>query len=640
MDEIFDRIRSIKIKRKYLVLALICTELLGILILIWFLRTPLSQKFLITDPKAYSVVSLSPQKRYLLSQADYLTGKAIPNTTVKVLITPGFLKTQITADSKGDWWYQVPPELQTNIHRITFGNFDKSNKLVTFQSYKFRVQSNISLIKNIESFSKKILSVFKVTSAMAVNSPSEFIVKPYLVYPSDKSEIPEYETSVNKYLTYLQGWYFQQTSETFNLAPLEVFRLQESYDLLRCGRQEYEELSINCLNNPEVYQNKYLSNYLLDQIMLQDSSDRNTTVYAFFIAGGGGQAGANILTIPGKNGDVRFALVGDWVLEPLSGVANPWGIPCKYSTWQCTGGVPAGSMAHELGHAFGIPHPGEEYVGKSIMQWHGDFPKVGFLPEETTQLRNSAFFTQNFEDINTGSVADIIIVSAVTDLNDPSRIYIKPVVAYEGIEVNQANYDIEIIVIPYGSNPEDYGVSVSKESAKEENVRGVTNLDFVNELGVNLNNLEINSKPQDYQLCALLKPIDIEVVIDADCIPLDQVIDPQITTDSLDADITGEEPTEQIIESLNNDQTSSCPDPDWSNKETTGDFLCRGNEACYAAYQARPENSCQPEETGEYCEYDERCAEIQEAAGLESSTEEPAPLPQPETIYIEGEMFE
>lgn len=145
MDELFDRIKAIKIKRKYLVISLIASELLGILTLIWFLRAPLSQKFLTPTPKAYSVVSLNPQKRYVISQGDFLRGQASPNTSVKILITPGDIKDSILSDSKGDWKYQIPLDLSIGSYTFSIGNFDESNKLINLQSYRLRVRTNTSL---------------------------------------------------------------------------------------------------------------------------------------------------------------------------------------------------------------------------------------------------------------------------------------------------------------------------------------------------------------------------------------------------------------------------------------------------------------------------------------------------------------
>src|SRR3989344_6880635 len=86
MDELFDRIKLIKIKRRTLAIFLILTELLGILVLVWFLRVPLSQKFLTNPPKAYSVDSFDSQKTYAINQADFLRGSADPKSKVVAIM--------------------------------------------------------------------------------------------------------------------------------------------------------------------------------------------------------------------------------------------------------------------------------------------------------------------------------------------------------------------------------------------------------------------------------------------------------------------------------------------------------------------------------------------------------------------------
>ena len=115
------------------------------------------------------------------------------------------------------------------------------------------------------------------------------------------------------------------------------------------------------------------------------------TIALIFSAGGGGYAGANQY-----ENYAGFAITGDWVLEPLSGITNNWGIPCSLSDgWQCARNVPKGTVAHELGHAFGLPHPDEnQYLKDSIMKWHGDYPTVGFLPHEIKALLQSPFFQE------------------------------------------------------------------------------------------------------------------------------------------------------------------------------------------------------------------------------------------------------
>ncbi|MCL4366263.1 dockerin type I domain-containing protein [Patescibacteria group bacterium] len=210
-----------------------------------------------------------------------------------------------------------------------------------------------------------------------------YMVKPYLVYPADKTMYPEYETAVKNYLIEMQSWYKQKVGVSFNMAPLKVVRSSENYLTIRCGLTPSQA----CLNdsskldgNVGMYMNKAIHNGV--------EQWEEKTAALIFAAGAGGYAGSNKYP-----NDTGWAIVGDWVLEPISGVASSWGIPCKYSNgWQCTGGVPKGTPAHELGHAFGLPHPGDQYKDQSIMQWHGGYPSVGFLPSEVEQLKASPFF--------------------------------------------------------------------------------------------------------------------------------------------------------------------------------------------------------------------------------------------------------
>ncbi|MBI2593533.1 hypothetical protein HYW44_02740 [Candidatus Daviesbacteria bacterium] len=236
-------------------------------------------------------------------------------------------------------------------------------------------------------------SVAPSSSPSSSPSPASgiFVVKPYLVYPSDKPMYPEYESSVKNYLTELQNWYKEKVGETFVVEPLKVVRSQYDYLTMRCDPNPNDALppSDACKQN----QNQIDGNwpmYMNKAIHNGQESWEIQNVALVFSAGGGGYAGGVFF---GTNLG-GWAIVGDWVLEPISGVASSWGIPCALSNgWQCSGGVPKGTPAHELGHAFGLPHPDETlYPGQSIMRWHGDYPTVGFLPHEVEYLKNSPFF--------------------------------------------------------------------------------------------------------------------------------------------------------------------------------------------------------------------------------------------------------
>ncbi|MBI2642511.1 MAG: peptidoglycan-binding protein [Candidatus Wildermuthbacteria bacterium] len=243
------------------------------------------------------------------------------------------------------------------------------------QTYRVRCKDTLGN-KNTHDF----LISFQI--AAPVPPQTSFFVKPYLVYPADKPMYPGYETAVNSYLTELQNWYKDKVGKTFTPKPLVVVRSAFDYLTMRCGPTP----TATCLNDPSKLEGNW-GMYMNMAIHNGVEQWEAETAALIFGAGGGGYAGANSFSGGG------WAISGDWVLEPISGIPNTWGIPCSYSDgWQCAGGTPKGTPAHELGHAFGLPHPGEQYINQTIMQWHGNFPEPGLLQQEIDSLKTSPFF--------------------------------------------------------------------------------------------------------------------------------------------------------------------------------------------------------------------------------------------------------
>ena len=591
MDEILDRIKfkikTFKVKRKHLVVSLLATEILGILVFLWILRVPIAQKFFTSPQKAYSVVSLNPQKRYLVSQGDLLTGKAIPGTSVKILITPEFIKNTITADSKGDWWYQVPADLQTNVHRFTFGNFDKNNKLVTFQTYKFRVQSNISLFNLTDSIRRRISNLFRPANAqmrtgfipdLYVNTglPSPhipitlteeqrnrfrnyflpyaytaakitgadwrlmamFVHKENHIYnyfdnclDNDKDYGPDADYDPNTPCT---GWGIPQWQVGWGIYPPQWAneKLPEAIAVMKPGKT-IQEIGQEVIDN-SYDQSRYAifdHEHELDPITYPDRFPDNVTLDEII------EESQPILNDGLKqkpSPEEKNLVIGTKTCRPfIDANTDPRQDPKDCYMRQLLGILmkdPAIS-AYLLASMWKDRYDEQQVINEIKYQWGEGFD-LQIASNMIAGFDNEAEGI-DFEALTT--TPQIIIPVATYD-QDPvypiDGVQVESVVSQNGSaldeqDLNNRNLKREYQVIPYGSSPNDF-----KQPDPINNVRGISNIDEVSV------EPEAAANPSDYQLCALLKPIDFEVVIDEDCVPLDQVINPQIPADPESASAT------------------------------------------------------------------------------------------------------
>ncbi len=229
------------------------------------------------------------------------------------------------------------------------------------------------------------LCVLCVSSSRAApelaNDSSDFVVQPYYLVPADQEAFPEYEAAIRKLVVEIQDWYEARSGLRFRCAELSVVRAEDDYLTMRCGTDPAER-------ERGKEDRQHMPNWLgaVDRAVGGFQPHRIAWVFA---QGGGGWAGGNLF------GDFQgFAIFGDWVLEPIAGKPNPAGITAASATWQVQGGVPKGTTAHELGHAFGLHHP-DGYEGKTIMAWHGDYPDTDFLAHEKLILATSPWFGQS-----------------------------------------------------------------------------------------------------------------------------------------------------------------------------------------------------------------------------------------------------
>lgn len=140
MDEIFDRLKTIKFKRKNLFIPLILSEILGILVLVWYLKTPLIQKYLLEAPNSYSVEEMEAGKQYLLRQGDFIKGKTKPQTTLQIILYPDRSKYSTISDSEGNFNFQIPPEIGLKEYRLMIISDDI--RPTTIKDLRIRVVSN------------------------------------------------------------------------------------------------------------------------------------------------------------------------------------------------------------------------------------------------------------------------------------------------------------------------------------------------------------------------------------------------------------------------------------------------------------------------------------------------------------------
>lgn len=213
-------------------------------------------------------------------------------------------------------------------------------------------------------------------------SGSEFRVAPIYLYPADQAYHPEYAAAIERAVKEVKSWYKAQTGLEFRTAPLKVIHARHSYLEMRLGANAGRSAAADPRQFPAWW----------ESLQRETGGPASRTIEWVFAQGGGGVALASLW------GDYRgFAIFGDWVLEPISGVREPAALHAGYATWEVRGGTPMGTTVHELGHAFGLHHP-DNYPGKSVMKAHWDYPETALLPHERMILRNSPWFNRTSHD--------------------------------------------------------------------------------------------------------------------------------------------------------------------------------------------------------------------------------------------------
>ena len=189
----------------------------------------------------------------------------------------------------------------------------------------------------------------------------------YLVTPKDKQFNERYYQAAKDALLDLQDWYKQQMGDnrTFVLNPLVVDTLTGLHDSAWYNSDNGSMSG----TDPRYY--AYYNTFYEMQQLLGNRFNISDYVYLVYVAAAGDGAGGT-----------GFTAMGDQDLKGLLG-ENPDNL--NPNRW-------IGGAGHELGHAFGLPHPANEN-GQAIM-WTGyiNYPDCILQQSDKDILNNGSFF--------------------------------------------------------------------------------------------------------------------------------------------------------------------------------------------------------------------------------------------------------
>lgn len=240
----YRRHHTIRLNKSTLAKILIVAELIGIAILAWHLRYPLYKKYLAIKPKSYSITAFEPLKRYLLSENDFIVGKAPPDSKIKLIFNPGRYKRTVRVSDKGNWVAQLPKSLDEKRYRLTIAHFDTSDQLSSVSSFKVRVRSE---------------NVF-------VHSPFyRYLVEPFVPRNAQAQEVdfsttPEYKTWVNELQKLGLYPYCESNTEPTSFCTEDSVIVVTNYTgyanvcsrLLNCYKSESSTQQLSTLIDPTI----------------------------------------------------------------------------------------------------------------------------------------------------------------------------------------------------------------------------------------------------------------------------------------------------------------------------------------------------------------------------------------------------
>lgn len=241
-----------------------------------------------------------------------------------------------------------------------FSNTDLSNNTNENRTYNIPRTYDVKLVAINAGGSDSVTK--QITIAPIMNS-----VVVYLITPKDNRFNQSYYNALKSAATNIQSWYKTQmgNNKTFVLNPLILDTLTGLHDSTWYNSNNGEISG----TDPRFY--GYNNTYYEMQQLLGSSFNTSNYAYFVYVAAPGGGAGT-----PG------FCAMGDQDLKGLLGInpENP-----DPNRWIGGGG-------HELGHAFGLPHPDNE--NDQAIMWTGYLIYPNCILQQTDRdiLNASPFF--------------------------------------------------------------------------------------------------------------------------------------------------------------------------------------------------------------------------------------------------------
>lgn len=219
------------------------------------------------------------------------------------------------------------------------------------------------------------MNALALAGLIVAQPQTDFVVQPVYLVPSDLPIAKENVTAINRIMQDINTWYEGRVGAKFKLNPVRQVKARKDWVTMRLGENPKPE---------DVADESFSPNWYSSVVDEVNPLPKQITV--IFSTGGGKYT-------MGKQTDCYSGtvVVGDWVMEPISGVRVSTLPKPPADAWQIKGSVPTGIVANRMAQAFGLLKP-ERYEGSTILTGFQSFPNVGLLAHEAFILRNSPYF--------------------------------------------------------------------------------------------------------------------------------------------------------------------------------------------------------------------------------------------------------